>query len=310
MAAFQYRDGRLVVADRISTDGGKTWQQGKSGPNIGSIELDDGEVIKLGFATKKVRDGVFSIELCRSVDGGKTFSEETAILTIPEGTGGTGDNGAAFEGPAVDHAIVQLSDGSLMAAMYGYFKTDTVLCPTFPPEWKLYKYRTFTVRSTDRGKTWDYWSTVAYDPEVGLESFCEADLLTMPNGDILCFMRTGGSGGKYTPLYLSVSSDDGVTWSKPRPIADRGVWPNACRMESGVLAVTYGRPDNWLAFSLDDGETWTGHFRFDEGRTSSYNSVEEVAPGRLLVVYDRDDLHADGNASRGVVGTFFTVERQ
>ncbi len=28
---FQYRDGRLVVADRISTDGGKTWQRSSTG---------------------------------------------------------------------------------------------------------------------------------------------------------------------------------------------------------------------------------------------------------------------------------------
>ena len=97
---------------------------------------------------------------------------------------------------------------------------------------------------------------MAYDPKIGLESFCEADLLTLPNGDILCFMRTGGSRGKYTPLYLSVSRDDGKSWEPPRPIADRGVWPSACRMENGVLVVTYGRPDNWLAFSLDNGETW------------------------------------------------------
>jgi len=167
------------------------------------------------------------------------------------------------------------------------------------------------MRSTDRGRTWDYWVTVAYDPEVGCESFCEADLLALPGGDLLCFMRTGGSPPKYvTPLYTSLSTDDGKTWSKPVPIADRGVWPNACRMQDGTLVVTYGRPGNWLAFSLDDGKTWVGHLCFHEGATTSYNSVEEVAPGRLLVVYDRAALDADGNQAKGVVGTFFTVERR
>lgn len=306
---FQFADGRLGVGDRLSADGGLTWTQG---PGVGTagFEFADGEIIMPGFSTGKVSDGVFSLPLRRSTDGGKTFVAEEAALTIPEATGGTGDDGKPYEGPAFDHSIVQLSDGSLLGAMYGYFKTDTVLCPTFDPEWKLYKYRTIVVRSTDRGKTWDYRATVAYDPEVGLESFCEADLLVLPEGEVLCFMRTGGSGGRYTPLYLARSADDGKTWSKPEPIADRGVWPSACRMESGVLVVTYGRPDNWLAFSLDEGRTWQGHFCFYQGPTTSYNSLAEIAPGRLIVVYDRASLGPDGNQQRGTVGTFFTVTRR
>ena len=307
---FKFRDGRLAVGDRHSADGGHTWTAGP-GPGTGAFEFADGEVVSPGFNTKRIADGAFTVPLSRSTDGGKTFQGEEARLNIPEGTGGTGDDGKQYEGPPVDHAIVQLRDGSLLMAMYGYFKTDTVLCPAFPPEWKLYKYRTWVMRSTDRGKTWDYWATVAYDPTVGAESFCEADLLTLPNGDILSFMRTGGSPPKYvTPLYLNVSQDDGKTWSKPAPIADRGVWPNACRMHDGTLVVTYGRPDNWLAFSRDDGKTWIGHTCFYQGGTTSYNSVEEVAPGRLLVVYDRQALNADGNMASGVVGTFVKVDRR
>ncbi|MGD9518815.1 MAG: exo-alpha-sialidase [Armatimonadota bacterium] len=306
---FKFRDGRLAVGGRHSADGGKTWTPGP-GLGPGAFEFPDGEIISPGFNTKKVADGVFEVPLSRSTDGGRTFVAEKARLNIPEGAGGTGDDGKYYEGPPVDHAVIQLRDGSLLMAMYGHFKTDTVLCPAFPPEWKVYKYRTWVMRSTDRGRTWDYWATVAYDPEIGCESFCEADLLTLPDGEILCFMRTGGSPPKYvTPLYLSRSSDDGKTWSKPVPIADRGVWPNACRMQSGILVVTYGRPDNWLAFSLDDGRTWLGSCCFYQGLTTSYNSVEEVTPGKLLVVYDRRSLDADGNQAGGVVGTFFTVER-
>jgi hypothetical protein len=306
---FRFRDGRLAVGGKHSADGGKTWTDG---PGLGThfFEHPDGEVIGLGFNTKKVADGVFEVPLIRSRDGGKTFEGVPARLNIPEGTGGTGDDGKYYEGPPVDHAIVQCRDGSLLAAMYGYFKTDTVLCPAFPPEWKLYKYRTWVMHSTDRGQTWDYWATVAYDPSIGIESFCEADLLTMPNGDILCFMRTGGSGPTFSPLYLSVSHDDGRTWEKPRPIADRGVWPNACRTTDGTLVVTYGRPDNWLAFSLDDGQTWVGHSCFHQGASTSYNSVEEVEPGKLLVVYDGRGLDADGNLASGIMGLFVHVHRE
>ncbi|MBM3501186.1 MAG: exo-alpha-sialidase [Armatimonadetes bacterium] len=305
---FRFRDGRLAVGGKHSSDGGQTWTDG---PGMGThcFEFPDGEVIGLGFNSKKLADGVFEVPLIRSRDGGATFEESAARLNIPQGTGGTGDDGKYYEGPPVDHAIVQCRDGSLLTAMYGYFRTDTVLCEAFPPEWKLYKYRTWVMRSTDRGETWDYWATVAYDPNIGIESFCEADLLTLPSGDLLCFMRTGGSGPSFSPLYLSVSSDDGKTWETPRPIADRGVWPNACRMADGTLIVTYGRPDNWLAFSLDDGRTWVGHTCLYQGATTSYNSVEEVEPGKLLVVYDSHSLDADGNPAKGIRGQFVQVQR-
>jgi hypothetical protein len=265
----------------------------------------------LGFLSKKTpRDGYFEIPLIRSTDNGLTARSDTAVLHIPDATGGTGDDGKPYEGPPADHAIVRLRDGSLLAAMYGQFKSDRVLVPTMPAQWRCFKYRTWVIRSTDRGKSWEYLSTVAYDPSIGLESFCEADLLVLRNGDILCFMRTGGSGGGFTPLHLSRSTDDGRTWSKPTPIADRGVWPNACRMRNGVLVCTYGRPGNWLCFSLDEGRTWTGHFCFYEGRTTSYNSVEEVAPDTLLVVYDRMALDDNGNVVKGVAGTYVTARRK
>ena len=310
VSMFKFADGDIVVGNRRSSDGGRTWRDAPSF-HVGAYQFPDGEVVQLDFRTSRTdRDGVFTVPLIRATDNGKTVQRETAVLEIPGGTGGTGDDGKACPGPLCDHAIVGLRDGSILAAMYGYFKTDTVLCEAFPKEWKVYKYRTFVMRSCDRGKTWDYLATVAYDPSVGVESFCEPDLLGLPNGEILCFMRTGGSRGKHTPLHLSRSRDDGKTWSKPVPIADRGVWPNACRMQSGVFACTYGRPGNWLAFSLDEGKTWTGHFCFYTGLTSSYNSVEEVEPGKLLVVYDRGCANDDGEASRELVGTYVTVTRE
>ena len=310
VSMFKFADRDIVVGGRRSSDGGETWRNSTSF-HVGAYQFPDGEIVQLGFKTARTeRDGVFRVPLWRSKDNGKTTQSKQVTMNVPEATGGTGDDGKPFEGPLCDHSIVGLRDGSLLAAMYGYFKTDTVLCEAFPKGWKLYKYRTFVMRSADRGKTWDYLATVAYDPKVGIESFCEADLLVLPSGEVLCFMRTGGSGGKFTPLHLSRSADDGKTWSKPEPIADRGVWPNTCLMDNGVIACTYGRPGNWLAFSLDHGRTWTGHFCFYAGATTSYNSVEEVAPDKLLVVYDRRGVNDDGESSHEVVGTYVTVKRK
>jgi len=307
---FKFNDGDIVVGNRRSSDAGKTWRQATPF-DTGAYQFPDGEIVQLGFRSRQTdRPGIFAIDLWRSKDNGKTKRKERAILNVPEATGGTDDQGKPVAGPVCDHAIVCLRDGSLLAACYGQFKTDKVLCEVFPPEWRFYKYRTYVVRSTDRGRTWKYWATVAYDPSVGIESFCEADLLRLPGGDILCFMRTGGARGKHTPMYMSRSSDDGRTWAKPVPIADRGVWPNACRMRNGVLVITYGRPGNWLAFSLDNGHSWIGHFCFADAATTSYNTVEEVAPDTLFVVYDRRGLSDDGEYTTEEVGTYFTVNRR
>ena len=136
----------------------------------------------------------------------------------------------------MDHAIVPLRDGSLLMSMFGYFKTDTAPSQWALPKWKLYRFRTWVMRSTDRGRNWDYRATVAYDPTVGSEGFCEPGLLLLPDGDILCFMahRRPPVAEYATPLYMNISKDDGKTWSKPAPILDRGVWPSACRMRRGA----------------------------------------------------------------------------
>ncbi len=55
---FQFRDGRLVVGDRHSCDGGKSWTQGPR-LHAGAYEFPDGEIIAPGFNTKRLADGVF-----------------------------------------------------------------------------------------------------------------------------------------------------------------------------------------------------------------------------------------------------------
>jgi len=66
-------------------------------------------------------------------------------------------------------------------------------------------------------------------------------------------------------------------------------------MANGVLAVTCGRTGDWLAFSLDQGHTWIGHFCFHRGPQAydacNYDWVEQVAPNTLLVAYARTDVN-------------------
>jgi hypothetical protein len=125
-------------------------------------------------------------------------------------------------------------------------------------------------------------------------------------------MRSGGDyNDRYTtPLYMSRSKDDGKTWSHAEPIADLGVYPKVCLMANGVIAVVYGRPGDWLMFSLDQGETWVGHFCFHKGPQpydcGSYDCIEEVAPDTLLVTYGRTD--PNNYMQSEILGTYITVK--
>ncbi|NUQ66360.1 MAG: exo-alpha-sialidase [Pirellulales bacterium] len=322
-SAFRFADGRIVVSPgsflpatgRWSTDGGRTWQDGPPGPANAAIELDGGEVVSLGFWTRKRPDGKYSLNQRRSTDGWKTFAEEQSVLDIPLSVpcGGDGGPDEVNQGFLMDHGVIRLKSGKLMAAMYGNYKGDTAKSEGYG-EPGFIKYRTIVVFSSDKGKTWGNPIAAGYDAKIGQEGLCEAGLARASNGDILCVMRSGGRPGiPPTPLYVCRSSDEGQTWSKPAPAADKGVWPNLCVLDNGIVVCTYGRPGNELVFSDDNGQTWKGAFAYGQGTwgtTSSYNSVVPVGPDTVLVVYDRTAPAENGIDVRDIVGTFFTVRRK
>lgn len=322
-SAFRFADGRIAVsagsflpsAGRWSTDGGKTWQDGPASPANAAIELKNGEVISLGFWSKKRPEGNYSLEQRRSLDGWKTFIVEQSEVDVPLSVpcGGDGGPDEVNQGFLMDHGVLRLRNGDLMATMYGNYAGDTAKSEGYGDPGFI-KYRTIVVFSSDKGRTWGRPVTVGYDPKIGQEGLCEADLARAANGDILCVMRSGGRPGiPPTPLYVSRSRDEGQTWSAPEPAADKGVWPNLCVLKNGIVVCTYGRPGNELVFSDDDGKTWKGAFAYGEGAwgaTSSYNSVIPVGPDKALVVYDRTAAGENGLEMRDVVGTFVTVRRK
>lgn len=312
---FQYRNGTIVVNNTYwSEDEGKTWNNGKDGPpgneGISAIELDNGDVITLNM-NEWIMDGDtgwYDSSYLRFKPDGK-IEKEPSRAYIPDGSKGLMDDENHFRegaGGVFDHNIVQLSNGELIATMFGNFKDDQVQIPYF--DYPIFKYRTWAMHSGDQGKTWKYLSTIAYDPEIGMESFCEPTLVRLKNGDLLCAMRTNGRG-EGGPVYLSRSTDDGRTWSKPEPATDLGVYPNMVQLDNGVLVLTYGRPNQWIAFSTDDGKTWQGHSCFSKYRGSDYNFVAKVGPNQVMAIYYRGGIAIPGTDKLGgeIVGTVFTV---
>jgi hypothetical protein len=259
-------------------------------------------------------------------------------LDIPRASFTVTGSGGRVDGFLFHHGVLALSNGELIASMYGNYEGDVELCAGYPAELGQRKYRTIVVFSKDKGKTWGNPVLVAYDkmlgrgipddhdmvgksipesrvsrttvvPAVTMEGFRESDLVQAANGDLICVMRSGGRNPVPeanlfpTPLYCSRSNDNGQTWSPPAQIADRGVSPNAVAMSNGIIVCTYSRPGNWLIFSEDNGNTWKGAFQFGAGGATNY--IVEVAPDTIQVFYEVEE-----NGEDRVRGTFFTVRKQ
>jgi hypothetical protein len=156
------------------------------------------------------------------------------------------------------------------------------------------------VRSTDGGRTFKFvtwFDPAAYGFKLGFtnghlgEGFAEPDMAVLPNGDILCIVRTG-----HTCMYQFRSKDGGRTWSAPVSVGWAGVKPRLRVLKNGVLAcisgrTRYGHPQvTYAMFSLDGtGEFWEVPFIFYTGPGSSYNWDME-RDGKLYVVYSSADF--------------------
>jgi len=339
--AYRFRDGRIAVGNSAtsmwSTDNGKTWKSGEE-THLQKVVLDlgGGEAIAISRNTRRRADGKFVGHLLRSTDNWSTFSKEETILEIPNASFTVTGSGGRVDGFLFHHGIIQLSNGDLLASMYGNYDGDTELCLGYPPELGQRKYRTIVIRSKDNGRTWDEHVHVAYNkmlgrgipddhdmlglsipenrhsvtstvPAITQEGFRESDIIEAPNGDIICIMRSGGRNGVPeaplfpTPLYCSISKDQGKTWSLPQQIADRGVNPNLVTMSNGIIVCTYSRPGNWLIFSDDNGQTWKGALQF--GDTGAYNYLEEIGKNLIQVYHE-----AGESGSRHLRATTFTVK--
>ena len=82
-------------------------------------------------------------------------------------------------------------------------------------------YSLVAIKSEDRGKTWQWLSTVASHLTPNTPKEClmpsESSTVYLKNGSLFTVFRSGG-GGK--PLCSTVSNDDAKTWSTPVAMPD------------------------------------------------------------------------------------------
>ncbi len=131
--------------------------------------------------------------------------------------------------------------------------------------------------------------------------FCEAHLIELPDGRLLCQIRGEDQGetDSIFTIFQSISVDKGKTWSEPEMLLDRtgGAPPHLLMLSSGILLCTYSRrklPYGIMAMiSTDCGKTWQKDLRLYENTVSDdlgYPSTVELDDGTLLTVfYARDE---------------------
>lgn len=307
-----------LPGNAVSRDGGQTWQRWKPKPEQGLgpvIEgsaklLRDGTILLLDWiADVPDESGKWRGQLWESHDNFETVQGPiNCTIDMPLAKAGYDDGGHPYSGVTFHRSLLELPDGSLLASVYCWFEGDDTPCPYQPT---MNKLRVVVLRSMDRGRSWEYISTVAVDPAVGQEGFNEPTMVRVSRGAhegrLVCVMRTGSTN---CPLYQAHSDDDGKSWSQPRALELHGVDPCIIELQDGALALSSGRRMNirssmrryYVAFSRDGGDTWSqvvilpsirpyahtfpGDNWGENATETHYSSIVETAPGQILFFYD------------------------
>lgn len=327
----------------VSRDEGKNWQgfsfpPGNNGVNMegGIIQLRNGTILALEtYVTpgKKPDQGIAL--LYTSKDDWRTVQGPVEVnFHIPNADfyNSSDDGGRPHTAMRLHRRILELPNGDLLTTIYGWQKGDNEPAGYIPT---MKKTRVMLFRSKDKGRNWDYVSTVAAGSNVGTEGFGEPVIARVSKGKhkgrLIALMRTGRE------LYKAVSENGGKTWDKAEPIifAGRDVYatdqwkemfkdtkrkgeliinnpneiigavvdPELVELRSGILVAAFGvriaaracwqNPThpwngNYLAFSLDGGDTWGHIVQLTSGIfTTHYMAVEEMKKdNQIFVTYD------------------------
>jgi len=176
-------------------------------------------------------------------------------------------------------------------------------------------YQSDLMVSGDGGHRWRHFSTIGTaEPSLisspdRYEGPNETALLRLADGGLMAVYRVG-SGEKWK-LRRSYSHDEGRSWTKPEVLPGYSVRPALVRTANGTIALSTGRPGIDLWLSTDSAaQTWqridviayhnsraldpSYRIGLANGRTglqtNSYTAMTEVAPNRLLLIYDRDGV--------------------
>lgn len=266
----------------ISRDNGKTWTKKIRNQDfyITSMVKKRGILYAIVYFTYPVSEKEEKMIYWTSKDMGDTWEKHEGSVTGPDSLP-FGTHRGIWGSMLFHRGMTVMKDGSIEGVMYGHMGQEK-------------KYTTVLVKSTDNCASWKVTSVIAAgvpsDTLQKAEGYCEPTLIKVRDGSLLCVMRIES----YLPLYQSRSLDQGKTWSKPVALPGlsstdaESVCPQLLLLKSGVLALTYGRPHDRIAFSRDgSGYQWDCSSLSYSGETTGYSGIVEASPGKILVVSDQ-----------------------
>lgn len=293
-------DGEVVMLR--SKDGGKTWGGRQVISAIKDVDEREGCGIQMKDGTIVV--GVFYNDLYKP-DGTYNWGGRVKLPELDRPRLGahfitSKDNGMTWsqpkfmdlkgmpftgvEGPT--DAPIEMPDGSLQMAVIGY---------GIGGDGK--NIGAVMLRSTDKGSTWKYISTIASDPGGKMKGFMEPGIVRTKSGRIIAGLRNHLNENA---IYMTYSDDNGKTWVPVFKTDMIGHPVDLIQLSDGRILASYGiregvgrhtEPGGIRAcFSSDNGKTWDiktevqlrGDFtNWDIG----YPESTQMADGRVLTVY-------------------------
>lgn len=209
------------------------------------------------------RDDILPLWICRSADGGRTW---TQLKKFP-----APDAGWTNYIPFGD--IKQGDDGSLHVSCYGGEFTDPAKGT------KTKGYRSWHFRSDDDGATWSRTGTIH------------------PTGNETTLLHLGGrrwmAAARETGMDIFISEDDGVSWGEPRrATAKNEINGHIVRLKDGRILLSHGSriKDQFgvlARLTADEGRTWSEPVRIAHTLNSDcgYPSTVQRADGRLVTAW-------------------------
>lgn len=289
----------------------------------GAVRLRSGEIL-VAFREGSSHAGPDGrILICRSSDGGKTWSKPDTVLDTPyddrdpslvETAGGAvllnffATPYDAEGNPLAEHAVyvARSIDGGqtwsepLRVNAPGFrwlaCSDNILLLPTgrlLLPAYGIMEGDTATTAvvlvSDNFGLSWDQARIVARD-STGRVSYNEPALVFLPDKRILCVLRTARADHW---MAVSYSSDWGMNWTEPVFTDVQGEAADVLLTNRRLLVMGYrdfSPKGVSLRFSYDGGRTWEGELPLYAGWGDlAYASLVEKPQDELLVFYYADE---------------------
>jgi hypothetical protein len=306
----------------VTLDGGQTWKEAARGAEVGSYALYSApgrDAVVLGYDSLrfgKTRKELTGPRTELSWKGGRLgVKQGVTKASFPEGLKGfviepiKGEDGKPLylenDLPPADKPItafwgmVQLMpDGRWIVPAYGCYESEPVAHDSPSPDMRrMARFSTHLMVSSDEGRTWEYYATIATPRDVSrdcVEGPSEVQLFFHP-GVWRAVFRVSALKGLFQPMHYSESFDQGKTWTKPAvmPGVDMIMDPRGWQLDSGVTVLSAGRPKVGL-FLAQGGELdfhkvdMTAHHQayLPKLRTTGHTDVVPLGPKSFLFIYD------------------------